>query len=517
MARHIAFNGEWPTFFYGQAYLGPVEAYLAAPLFHLFGPTLFALRLELVLFFMLFLLGMYYLTALLHSQKFGIFITFLFSFGSGAIITHHLRAIGAYAETEFFAVAICLAVIWLALTVHRIELPRRTTVSRAWLYGALGLIIGLSIWVDMLILPFVCLGVVFLLLFCRRECFSWAGLCLLAGLIIGLLPLIIYNLHAPAGQNSLDVLINLHDAGKNVKYSLLQKLTGTFGTGLPDGLGYVPGCVLGQAPASGTSNATCMITRFGWSVGYLILWCVAMVMTLVTIWKIWKVRQGNSLFNPAWNFEEHRHLIVACGRLMILIGALGTLYLYASSPVAVTAPGATSRYLICMLLSVPVVLWPLWSGLDTLLTIRKPAHLTWMLAKASLLLLVVVVYIAGTYNIFATSVPTDQATYNQQQQIVNKLQMMHVRYFYTDYWTCNNLIFLSNEKLICGVVNPDLTNGFNRYTPYLQAVQRIDHPVYVFPRGLGQNKELEERLKFKYFSIAYRRLDYNNYIIYLPN
>ena len=32
-ALHIAFYGDHPIFFYGLPYMGPVEAYLAAPLF----------------------------------------------------------------------------------------------------------------------------------------------------------------------------------------------------------------------------------------------------------------------------------------------------------------------------------------------------------------------------------------------------------------------------------------------------------------------------------------------------
>src|SRR5436190_16198280 len=56
LARHVAYNGEWPIFFYGLPYLGPVEGYLAAPLFHLFGPSTFTLRLALLPFFPLFLI-----------------------------------------------------------------------------------------------------------------------------------------------------------------------------------------------------------------------------------------------------------------------------------------------------------------------------------------------------------------------------------------------------------------------------------------------------------------------------
>src|ERR1700737_1153672 len=45
MASHIAYQGGHPVFFYGQGYIGTLEAYLGALLFHLFGPSLFSLRL----------------------------------------------------------------------------------------------------------------------------------------------------------------------------------------------------------------------------------------------------------------------------------------------------------------------------------------------------------------------------------------------------------------------------------------------------------------------------------------
>src|ERR1700694_3097842 len=62
VALHIAYQGDHPTFFYGLPYMGPLEGYVAAPLFHLLGPSLFALRLGLLLLFILFLICMYYLT-----------------------------------------------------------------------------------------------------------------------------------------------------------------------------------------------------------------------------------------------------------------------------------------------------------------------------------------------------------------------------------------------------------------------------------------------------------------------
>src|ERR671938_597376 len=45
MARHIAFLGERPVFYYGQPYLGSLEAFSVAPLFRLFDSSTLLLKL----------------------------------------------------------------------------------------------------------------------------------------------------------------------------------------------------------------------------------------------------------------------------------------------------------------------------------------------------------------------------------------------------------------------------------------------------------------------------------------
>ena len=68
MALHINNRGELPIFFYGQAYMGATEAYLAAGLFRLFGSSVILLRFVPLLLFALFLASMYLLTSLLYSK-----------------------------------------------------------------------------------------------------------------------------------------------------------------------------------------------------------------------------------------------------------------------------------------------------------------------------------------------------------------------------------------------------------------------------------------------------------------
>ncbi|HEX6110153.1 MAG TPA: hypothetical protein VFZ02_12140, partial [Ktedonobacteraceae bacterium] len=82
MAMHIASKGEHPIFFYGQHYMGTLEAYLGVAFFRLFGISVFSLRLGTVLFFALFLVIMYGLTSLLYTKKLALLTLALLSLGS---------------------------------------------------------------------------------------------------------------------------------------------------------------------------------------------------------------------------------------------------------------------------------------------------------------------------------------------------------------------------------------------------------------------------------------------------
>src|SRR5713101_7213035 len=96
MAMHIAYHGEHPIFFYGQYYMGTLEAYLGAFFFRLFGVSVFALRLGPVLFFALFLANMYLLTSLLYTKKLALITLVLLSLGSSIMLDTELVALGVY-------------------------------------------------------------------------------------------------------------------------------------------------------------------------------------------------------------------------------------------------------------------------------------------------------------------------------------------------------------------------------------------------------------------------------------
>src|SRR5437764_15495969 len=67
MARHIAFLGDRPVFYYGQPYLGSLEAFSAAPFFRLFDSSTLVLKLVPTTYS----LGFVVLSAMLARRLFG--------------------------------------------------------------------------------------------------------------------------------------------------------------------------------------------------------------------------------------------------------------------------------------------------------------------------------------------------------------------------------------------------------------------------------------------------------------
>jgi predicted membrane-bound mannosyltransferase len=60
MARDILYHGKFVVMYYGQDYMGTLQAYLSALFFNVFGPTVFTLRFGVVLELTCFLVVMYY-------------------------------------------------------------------------------------------------------------------------------------------------------------------------------------------------------------------------------------------------------------------------------------------------------------------------------------------------------------------------------------------------------------------------------------------------------------------------
>lgn len=496
LALHVAFQGAHPVFFYGGNYLGPLEGYAAVPLFRLFGSSLFALRVPLVLFFALFLLCMFSLVCLLYRDlRFALLSVLLLGSGSPDVLFLQLRASGEYPEIEMCAAFMCLLAVWLALTSHQyMQNPGSQPWKRHACYGLLGLVVGAALWVDLLVAPFVLAAGLLLIFFCWRELLRWSWFSLLAGCLVGALPLIYYNLTAPLSQNSLVIFLHLRDTAAALMatwhLTWVHQLSGTFFIALPMATAGAWNCSLSPLSFSASPMPValpCVLWQGGWSAGYLCLLILSTVLAVRVIWRLSRRRLTHLAADDTASREEHGELVRAAGRLVLPGTAALTLLLYTLSPVSASVPDTSFRYLTCLLLALPALLWPLWRGWR----MHRPAIRRY--GQAALLLLVVATLTIGMCRTLL-QMPATQTRYQVQQTLVQDLQQIGATRLYSDYWTCNILIFLSQERIICSALGDDMSPAQDRYLPYRLIVHASPHPGYIFVADSPPDRIMQQRV-----------------------
>ncbi len=547
MAMHIANKGEHPIFYYGQYYQGTLQAYLGVAFFRLFGISVFSFRLGSVLFFTLFLVIMYWLTSLLYTKKLALITLALLSLGSSIMLDAEIAGLAGYPELLFFGSLSMLLASWLALSYDQYTSPNRR-LWRSIAYGCWGLAAGLGFWSDFLMLVFILLSGLLLVLFCWRELLQFAVLPLVSGLIIGSFPLIIYNLNALPGENTFAVIRYLHNNGSPQLAQLSAhnpipfgpQLRGTLLTTLPAAIGGTPFCFdaythFRLAGYLGTENVVCSIAHSDrsivgvalvWSLGFILLLSISTFLTLRHLWRLRKRTPGQS-----WTTREKQAVIRDAARLMLLCSAALTLYLFVSSPISATFP-STSRYLIGLLISTPALIWPLWDlagdnsatsqrvhseNNDPYRQTRFPFAINIATGKIVLrrgvLVLIGILLLVGTINAFL-EIPTVQAYNHQQDALIHDLTRMKITHFYTDYWTCDSIAFLSKEHILCGSVDNALRLHYNRYLPYLAPVIADPNSAYVFPLGASQIPSIAKKAALS--AGHYQRFVLDGYVIYQP-
>ncbi len=507
-AMHIAFRGEWPIFMYGQNYMGTIEAYLAAIMFHFLGTSLFSLRLSMIFLFGLFLLALYFLARLLFSKSVAFITITLLSFGSNELFTRDLKVLGGDMETMLFGALLFLLATHLALN-WRADLQPLERRKRFVTYGCLGLVMGLGIWSHMLIMPFVVMVIVLLYFFCRSELRTPNAIWFAVGLIIGALPLLICNVQNPA-QNSLVTLWQTHSTGGTsfaIPFTLWDAIRGTFLVSLPQATGAFPLCSLSTTPGVWRSQiSSCMLFQGAWGIGFVLLWAIAVFLTLK------ELRGWRQTLDLTGTLEERR-LMIRCAARLCLLGVVGlTLLAYIASPAPALVPITSARYLVGLIVVFPALIAPLCPWLSMV-----PRKLTSLppvtgILRVSILLLAFTMFINGTCNIFYQQIPAVKLADQQRQMLIHDLLRIHAVHIYSEYWTCNNLIFQSNERIICSVLADDLQAGQNRYPLYQTIVQNDRNASYVFPVGSPQDQAFQQFMAMT--NTYYRYFTFDGYNVY---
>ncbi len=107
-----------------------------------------------------------------------------------------------------------------------------------------------------------------------------------------------------------------------------------------------------------------------------------------------------------------------------------------------------------------------------------------------------------------------EAGAQQQLALTDTLVHMHLKHIYSEYWTCNLVAFLSQEQIVCSVLDEQLQPGFNRYAPYASIVAQDPNAAYVFPLGSAQAVAFAKRVRQT--GQQYLSTKTDNYIVYQP-
>ncbi|MEW2441589.1 DUF423 domain-containing protein [Micromonospora marina] len=503
-ALHIARGDGFPVWFYGQAYMGTLEAYLAAPLVALAGPSVLVLRLPTLALYALFLLLSWRLTRRLGGDRwYALLVVAVLALGSDRVVKNQLIAGGGYPELNPAGAALALLTVGLCVTGAGARLPR---------WAAWGLICGVLLWVDPLILPYVLTLGALLVARRRRELAGRAGVVLTGALLLGAAPMLVDSIGH--GRNPATAVLAAGGTGAPADWA--DRLHGAL--------------VLGPSLAAGfCSPGRCATWQLWWAAAFPVL----LVLAALTAWHtLRRVRGGPG------SVER----VSAGVRLALLGGAAGVLAAYAMSNAAGQTPIESSRYLSCLAVAVPALLWPLWQAARPLAAHRltaqrrfaevaasdRPAERQFaevvaseeggyrhlpevesikatggrpagrMARMAGVGALAVVAGVLGTGAAATVDVvrtaPDVHAEADRHRSLVDTLGALGVRNVRGGYWTCNRLTYATGENVVCAVVDDDLSPGFDRLPAYRREVAADPDAAWVAPVGSPLAARLNERV-----------------------
>ena len=275
MTDDILRHGAHPVFFYGQNYMGALQAYLAVPFFLLLGATPFALLATATTETILFFLVLYLFTREVFSREVSLVTLLLVATGPFSALGAELH-VGAGEHDTLLLGALILWLVTLRLR------GRGDLRAQLALDAGVGLAIGVALWCDFLILPFALAAALALMLravwrfYASRERTLRMRLGAEAGVaaaffLIGLAPLLLANIasggatfrevfgtaNSPSVQFSPPLPPGLAGAAQ----ALYLQIAATLLVGLPHALGIdvvCGSCAIWPQPTNGVPAGAIM-------------------------------------------------------------------------------------------------------------------------------------------------------------------------------------------------------------------------------------------------------------------
>ncbi len=258
--------------------------------------------------------------------------------------------------------------------------------------------------------------------------------------------------------------------------TLLRQVEGTFLLALPVVTGANALCTLSAKtswPLSlqvGAHQLQCTAIHIAWGFTLVLLWMIAVIFSAQTVFMYRRDTVDHT------GSADAREVMRYVGRLALLGSAGLTVLLYLVTSTPAIVPWSSSRYLTGLMVATPAVIAPLWDAPRYAKALFKPLA---VLAKYGILLLGFTYLLLSTAHAIDLAPGTQKAAQNDDA-LIHYLLTHGITHFYSDYWTCNRLIFESEERVVCSVVDENLQTGLNRYVPYYQIVSADPRASYVF-------------------------------------
>lgn len=435
MARHIN-QGEWPVFFYGQAYMGSLDAFLVAGAFRLFGEQVFAIRLVQMVLYLGFLGSLWTLVHNLTADWVAAAWAILLGVVPPLVVDVYTTAsLGGYGES------LLLGNLILILGV---DILFRGEEGKTWKWAALGLAGGVAFWVlgiaGLYLLPIGLLG----LFQFRKRLIPHYGVALL-GFLLGATPWLAYNFsHGGAALQALGKF-------RGLSVSFFERLVSLLVYNLPLYINF-------RAP---------------WSLdlGYFPYWLVLMsvVVYLGLLLSLFpSVLDRMKTLPWGWRtFSPVEKIFLVFGSVFLII-ILGTNY----------GVDISGRYALPVY---PFLLITLGKAIQRIS--NRNRWLAGLLVAAVLTANFFGIWLGASSEEKLTTQFTDASRWNNDydQDLIDFLEEEGLRYGYSHYWVCYRLAFLSSETII-----------YSPRLPYKEdlSISSADQRIPDYDRLVSQSEEI---------------------------
>lgn len=459
MARHITQGQPIPIFFYGQSYMGSLDALFVALSFKLFGESVASIRLIQTLLYLAFvattMLIAWRLTA---DRRVLLGAGLLVAIASPTLVVYTTASLGGYNE---------LLVIGNLLLLAGWELSQQPRAWRWWL--AIGALTGLGWWTHGLIATYALpVALIALWALLKHKPLPQVAAAFVAFMLCSA-PWWVYNL--------------THD------WETLRFLLGGFGgvdnpahMPIPDkliGLGFIgwPGLVGARYAWQST-----LWTPLGWAI--LIIWIAILVPSLL-----------RALRTPDQRGERYMWGMVAGFTAIFILSSFGA--------------DATGRYLLPLVAPLSILLAAQLRG--RLGTVVLATLLVWQLVSVGNAVANQPPGLTPQFD------PITDIPNTDDERVIAFLQRQGLTRGYATYWVAYRLAFLSHEQVTLSPLLPykaDLSiAGPERYSPYTEAAQRADQIALVTARHPALDAAIEAGLR-KLGINNWQREQIGDYVIY---